>query len=275
MTKTESLRVRVGAVTLVLVTLAAIVFSFYNFHQSTVFQSPDDGVTWMDTLSGQGVVATHVAPNSAGERAGIKEGDRLLAINDVKIEHVKEVTQRLWRAGLYRDVRYDLARDGAEFTAPLVTAPMAKSSTDNFLRFVGVVYLFIGIFIFLRRWSAPRALHFYIFCLVSFTLYTFHYTGKYNAFDQAIYWANMGACLLQAALLMHFALVFPERSGSRRVRRAQLVAVYLVPAAIGILQLSVSLGLLGFLPWLGSRIVMDQIRMAYVGTYFLLAAAIF
>jgi len=275
MTRTESLRVRVGAVTLVLVTLAAIVFSFYNFHQSSIFQIPDDGVTWLDTSSGQGVVATHVGPNSPGERAGIKAGDRLLAINDVSIARAVDITQRLWRAGLYRDVRYDLMRGGAEFTAPLVTAPATKSSTDNFLRFVGVVYLFIGIFIFLRRWSAPRALHFYIFCLVSFTLYTFHYTGKYNAFDQAIYWSNIAACLLQAALLMHFALVFPERSGSRRVRWAQLLAVYSVPAAIGLLQVMVSQGMLGFVPWLGSRIVMDQIRMAYVGTYFLLAAAIF
>ena len=56
--------------------------------------------------------------------------------------------------------------------------------------------------------------HFYIFCLVSFVLYSFHYSGKLNSFDWIIYWGNVVALLLQPALLVHFALVFPERRGT-------------------------------------------------------------
>ena len=78
------------------------------------------------------------------------------------------------------------------------------------MRVLGLLYLFIGLFIFVRRWNAPRAIHFYIFCLVSFVLYSFHYSGKLNSFDWIIYWANVVALLLQPAMLVHFALVFPN-----------------------------------------------------------------
>src|ERR1019366_1904299 len=216
---TESLRVRVGAVALVLVTFAAIVFAALNFRQSMKVEVADDGVAWEDTTAG--IRARNVSANSPADRAGIREGDLLLSINDAKISNAPEVTQRLYKPGVvWTELRYELVRKGAEFSAPLVVAPSEKSSLHNFLRFVGVVYLFIGIFIFLRRWSAARALHFYIFCLVSFIFYTFHFTGKLNSFDQIVYWGNIYACLLQAALLLHFALVFPERSGSRRGRWA-------------------------------------------------------
>lgn len=272
---TESLRVRVGAVALVLVTFAAVVFAFLNFRQGMKFEVPDDGVTWSDNLSGQGVAADYVAANSPAERAGIKPGDILLSIDDVKISHSTEVTQRLWYEGVWSKVSYDLVRNGAEFTAPLVTAPQEKSSFANYFRLVGVVYLFIGVFIFLRRWSAARAVHFYIFCLVSFILYTFHFTGKLNAFDWAIYGGNIVACLLQPALLLHFALVFPERAGPRRAQWTQLAALYSVPAIIGLVHLSVAQRWFGFVPWQGARVELDQLRMAYVGLYFLLAAAIF
>jgi len=45
-----------------------------------------------------------------------------------------------------------------------VTQPAEKpSSIENYLRIVGLLYLFIGLFIFARRWNATRAVHFYIF----------------------------------------------------------------------------------------------------------------
>ena len=83
------------------------------------------------------------------------------------------------RAGLWTQVRYKLCAPGQEFETPLVTAPAEKpASIENYLRVVGLLYLFIGLFIFARRWNAPKAVHFYVFCLVSFILYSFHYSGK-------------------------------------------------------------------------------------------------
>ena len=153
----ESLRVRVGAVALVLVTFAAIVFAFLNFRQGMVVEVPDDGVTWLDTASGTGVEARYIVPDSPADRAGIKRGDLLVAIDDTKISSATQVARELWRAGVWTEVRYDLIRNGVQFNAPpLVTEPAQESSVFNYLRVAGVVYLFIGVFIFLRRWSAAE-----------------------------------------------------------------------------------------------------------------------
>jgi PAS domain S-box-containing protein len=271
---TESLRVRVGAVVLVLVTTAAVVFSIINFRQRSTFDFPHDGVAWLDSDSG--LAANYIAPNSPAMQAGIKAGDRLISINDFPMLTSAEISRRLWRAGLWTELNYQLSRGGSKFTARLVTAPAEKPLVyENYLRLVGLVYLFIGAFIFLRRWSAPRALHFYIFCLVSFIFYSFKSSGKFSTFDWEIYWGNIVAGLLQPALLVHFALVFPERGSHRRWQWLKSLALYLPAAGIGFLYLAVSRQWLGFVPWVGSLRVLDQIGLAYVGLYFLLAAGIF
>jgi two-component system NtrC family sensor kinase len=56
----------------------------------------------------------------------------------------------------------------------------SRRPTLQLHRVIGLVYLAIGIYVLFRRWTAPRATHFYIFCLVSFALNTFHYTGKFD-----------------------------------------------------------------------------------------------
>ena len=262
---------RLGAVALAVLTLAAIVFGALNFQQRARFITPDDGVSWLDTSDG--VQAWHVALDSPAAKAGIKPGDALLAIDGAGIHRASQVTRRLWRLGVWTEVRYRVQRSGQTFETKLITVPLEKSSsTEGVLRVVALLYLFIGLFIFVRRWNAPRAVHFYIFCLVSFVLYGFHYSGKLNPFDWTIYWANVVALLLQPALLVHFALVFPER---RSWLAPKLLAVYSVPAVLLLLHMGVATQALDLLPSLGNRILLDRMELAYLGLYFLAAAAIF
>jgi len=159
----------------------------------------------------------------------------------------------------------------------VVIAPAPKPlSIENYLRVVGLLYLFIGVFIFVRRWNAARAIHFYIFCLASFVLFSFHYTGKLNTFDWEVYWAQVGALLLAPALLLHFALVFPERSLARRASYRLLLAAGYIPAvALLLTHVYVATNLAGFVPSLPARVALDQLELGYLGLYFLLAAAIF
>src|SRR6266849_7237180 len=178
----QNLRVSLGAVVLALATLAAMIFALLNFDQRTRFETPDDGVAWLDT--NHGVQAWQVAPSSPAAHAGLRPGDFLLAINGTPVTKQIQVTKRLWRAGLWTQLRYKLGRNNEEFETPLVTAPAEKpASIENYERVVGLIYLFIGLFIFAKRWNAPRAVHFYIFCLVSFILYSFHYSQKLDTFD--------------------------------------------------------------------------------------------
>ena len=270
----DNLRVRLGAAVLALATLAAIVFGIINFQQRAMFTAPDDGVSWIEKQSG--VAAWHVSPNSPAANAGLRAGDQVLAINDSPIHSPIDVTKRLWRVGLWSIAHYTIERGGKQFEAQLVIQPAARpSSIENYLSVVGVLYLFIGFFIFVRRWNATRAVHFYIFCLVSFVLYCFQYTGKLTAFDWEIYWAGIVARLLQPALLLHFALVFPERRPVSKGRGAVLGAIYGVPGILLLLRVLVGLRVLGFTPTIGARNTLDRLDLAYLGIYFLLAAAAF
>lgn len=45
----QTLRVSLGAVVLALATLAAVIFAWLNFIQRQTYESPDDGVAWLDT----------------------------------------------------------------------------------------------------------------------------------------------------------------------------------------------------------------------------------
>ncbi len=144
----QNLRVSLGAVVLALATLAAVIFALLNFDQRNRYDQTYDGVTWIDTE--QGVQARHVAPNSPASHTAIHSGDILVTFNGAPISRAAEVARWLERAGLWTLVHYKLSRNGQEFETPLVTAPAEKPlATENYLRAVGLLYLFIGLFIFI------------------------------------------------------------------------------------------------------------------------------
>jgi two-component system NtrC family sensor kinase len=270
----ESVRVSLGAVVLALATLVAVIFAWLNFLQRSRYDLADDGVAWSDSAAG--IEAWKVTPNSPASAAGIRAGDQLLAINDAPVPSAAHVARRLYRAGLWTQLRYKLSRNGEEFETRLITTPPHKPITvENYLRVVGLLYLFIGLFIFIRRWNAPRAVHFYVFCLVSFILYSFQYSGKLDAFDIEVYWSSVVARLLAPTLLLHFALVFPARSSGSRGAWLKIGAVYAPPAALLTIHILTLVNALGFVPTTRSRVTLDQLELAFLGLYFLAAGLVF
>jgi len=269
----QNLRVSLGAVVLALATLAAVIFALINFDQRTRFEVVYDGVAWLDT--DHGIQASRISPNSPATRAGIRPGDVLLMVNSAPVTRAAEVARRLDRAGLWTQVHYKLSRGGEEFETPLLTAPAEKPlATENYLRIVGLLYLFIGLFIFIRRWNAPRAVHFYVFCLVSFVLWSFHFSGKLDAFDWEVYWSEIVARLLAPALLLHFALVFRRTETARR-STLKLVAVYSLPFVLLLIHLNTALKENGFKPWLASYILLTKIEFGFLAFGFLAAGLVF
>lgn len=259
---------------LALATLAAVIFAWLNFVQRSRYDMVDDGVAWSDSPAG--IEAWKVAPDSPASAAGIHPGDILLAINDAPVHNASYVARRLYRAGLWTQLRYKLSRNGEEFETRLITTPPHKPlSVENYLRVVGLLYLFIGLFIFIRRWNAPRAVHFYVFCLVSFILYSFQYSGKLDTFDLEVYWSSVVARLLAPALLLHFALVFPERSESPRRSLLKFAAVYAPPLALLLVHILAAVNVFGFVPTTRSRVTLDQIELSFLGAYFLAAGLVF
>jgi two-component system, NtrC family, sensor kinase len=219
---------------LVIVTVAAVVAAAINFQQQSHFSLPDDGVAWVDQVAPSGdskVVAVYIPQGSPAAKQGLRPGDVLLSIEGVRIDTALEATQVLARLGPWRQADYEIQRGGVKFTAKVIIGQAERDSAIFYQYAVAVVYISIGLFVYFRRGNAPRALHFFLLCLASFILTSFHYSGKLNNFDKVIYLGNVVAGYLAPTLFLHFCCVFPEPQKWIRRRGAALL-IYLPGLAL-------------------------------------------
>src|SRR5579863_668111 len=274
----KELRQQLVSALLVIVTVAAVVAAAINLQQQNKFHLPDDGVTWLDQSQGAGqnsaVVAVYVAPGSPGEKAGVHKGDRLVSIADLTIERALDVTSVLARLGSWKKVEYKILHNGIEVPSNVIIGEAERDSTIFYQYAVGAVYLAIGLFVYFRRGSAPRALHFFILCVTSFILFTFHYSGKLNNFDKVIYLGNVVAGYLAPTLFLHFCCVFPEPQ--RWIRRSGVALVLYLP---GLALLATHLGFVyGWVttaaPMLEVRWLLDRVWLGFLCAMYLAGAAV-
>ena len=273
------LKAQIGSALLVILTATLVVCAVENYQQQDLFRLPDDGVTWTDYLDASSpdksisVIAMYVQPGGPGDQAGIRLGDEVIRIGGrlnkpgIPIRQATDVPQVLKPVGAWGAAEYVLNRNGVEITAKVI---VSDASTDQALLYqyaVGAAYLVIGLFLFFRRNRASHALHFYLLCLSSFVLHTFHYTGKLNNFDTAIYLGNVAAGMISSALFLHFCLTFPEpRPGWTRWKA---LSVYLPAISLITLQLGVTSGLVRTaLPEIMLRWLLDKVwLLVYCGSY--------
>ncbi len=260
-------QVRSVAVLLFVLTVAAVIFAGLNFNAEWKFLVPDDGVWWVE--NGGRLTADRVDPSGPGAKSGIKPGDQLVSINGQDVQNMSGLERQLYRNGVWSKASYSLLRQSVPLDSSVILVP-AERSLNNWLRLIALIYLGIGLYVLLRRWTAPGSTHFYIFCLVSFIAYSFKYTGKLNDFDWTIYWGNIAAGVLQPALFLHFVLTFPEKREIVR-KHPWLLALVYVPGAV-LLAVHVTA-----MRWLQAserlRWNLDRMEMSY-GSLFFLAAAV-
>src|SRR3984957_5914869 len=261
-------QIRMAVVLLAGFTLAAAILASLNFTKESSFSLPTDQVSWLGAPGG--FRAERGVKDGPGERAGIKAGDLLVSANKVPTPRVSFLTKQWFAVGTWRNIDYSLVRSGVPIHASVLLEP-ADRSQDQGLRLIALVYLSIGLYVLFRRWTAPRATHFYVFCLASFVLYSFNYTGKFNTFDWTIYWGKILAEALQPALFLHFALAFPEeRPASRRHWIYSLI--YLPGLAV------IALQVVAMRQWQATGLLatrLDQLAMGYLAVYFVMAALVF
>ncbi len=263
----RTLQTRVVAIVLALLTVTACVFAALNFSQESKFQSPTDGISWVEAHGA--LEAERVPANSAGDRAGIREGDMLLSVNQQPTPRVASLVREQFRTRVYGSASYLVVRSGIRIPIPVIL-DQADESIHPGMRLIALVYLCIGLYVLFRRWTAPHATHFYTFCLASFVMYAFLYTGRLNTFDQAIYWGWIAAGALQPALFLHFALSFAALGRQRRV--LFLTLTYLPAACI------IGLQVYAMEVWSATGLLahrLDQAAMAYLDAFYLIAAVIF
>jgi two-component system, NtrC family, sensor kinase len=262
---------RLQATLLALATAGLVLLAVLNFRQESRFQQPVDGVWWVEAHGG--LSATKVIPNSPGELAGIKKGDLLTAVNDMPIARVPDYERALFRTGVYVKANYSIIRSGIPLDSAVVVIPEPPDRSSYLgLRLIGLIYLGIGLYVLFRRWTAPRATHFFLFCLVSFALNALKYTGELNFVDKTVFWANIVAGALQPALFLHFAISFPEERLKGAGRRWLLPFIYGPGIAL------VGLWITAITRWQATGILqhrLNQVNYAYIAAFYVLAAGLF
>jgi two-component system, NtrC family, sensor kinase len=232
---------------LFILTVAAVSCAVINFRHQKLDTLPEDGVIWVDrTLpnSSDVVQALHVTPGGEADNAGIRQGDILLEIGGNPIHKSIDVPEVLQRIGIWGgSPKYELRRRGVEFSAKVVIGERLPDRAVYYQYIVGAIYLAIGLFVYYRRVNAPRSVHFYVLCLLSFVLWCFHFTGKLNAFDQSIYWGNVAASIFAPTVFLHFCLIFPDRA-RWLARRGTAVLIYLPGAVLFAIYVLVAKGML-------------------------------
>ena len=261
-----------GALLLVC-TVVAVVAAVLSLQHLRNYPLHDDGVTWTDTKTGSvlnKVMAVYVASGGSGEKAGIRVGDQLLKIRTFAIGRALDVPQVLWQIPLEEKTTYTLRRNGIDFRKDNIFIEAAPRDSAVYYQYaIGFAYLGIGLFVYFRRTTAAKALHFYLLCLASFIAFCFHYSGKLNTFDEAMYWGNLAANLIAPEILLHFCITFHMMPGFLKARRGWLM-LYLPSFLLLALVAASAEGILKFstplfeVRWLLDRLILSFSLLLYI-----------
>jgi two-component system NtrC family sensor kinase len=245
-----------------------------NLIQESNYDPATDGARWMETDGG--LRAYLVPPETPAFRAGVRKGDVLTAINDVPTPKLASLEHEIDRSGVWSHATYSLQRktgaSGASVDVPVTVYLEPTDRTEwEVERLIALVYLAIGLYVLLRRWTAPKSMHFYVFCLASFILYAFKYTGVLDGLDETILTGEVLATALQPALFLHFAISFTEEPG-RRWRRLVYPLLY-VPGMV-----LAGLRAMSYFYWSSTGRVqhrLNQFDYLYLAGFYVVAAVVF
>ena len=259
---------RILAITLAIATLLTCVLGALNLIRENNSDQPTDGVWWLESQGG--LKAERVPIDSPAHREGVRTGDIMTAANGRATPSVARLEREMQRSGTWNRIKYSVLRASAPLEIQVILEP-ADRSRNQVLRLIALVYLAIGLYVLFRRWTAPKATHFYLFCLVSGVLYSFRFTGDFDTLDWVVFWGNVVATALQPALFLHFAVTFGEVRRSL-ARRAGVMLLYLP----GVLL--VALRARAMTQWVATERLnhrLEQLEVAYLAMYYVVAAAVF
>jgi len=215
------------AVVIVLFVLGAM-----NVYVRATWHEVEDGVLWMTRA--QGVTAAEIADGTPAVKAGVHVGDVLLAIDGQPIDGRDDVVTAAHRSTAGTTLTYTLLRLGSReiVQVPLAPIPQGNSVLYFVLAAVGMFTLMVGASVRLRRPGDQSSLHFFWLTVAFFGTFTFSFSGRFDRLDWLFYWADMVATLALGPMLLHFTLVFPDRSGAwaRTPMGARLLPLLYLPA---------------------------------------------
>ncbi|MCX6549499.1 MAG: ATP-binding protein [Acidobacteria bacterium] len=250
------------------VVLVLLGLGLANIYVRATWREVEDGVLWVKRA--QGVTAAEIAAGTPAIRAGMRVGDVLLAIDGQPVDSPADVVTVAHRASAGTPFTYTLLRLGTREVVQVRLAPIPQGNSVLYfvLAAVGIFTLIVGAGVRLRRPGDQSSLHFFWLTVAFFGVFTFSFSGRFDRLDWLFYWSDTVALLALAPMLLHFTLVFPDRSGSwvRTPAGARLLPLVYLPALLmgtgrilAVAGLRANAGLLSAVAWL------DRVEPLYLG----------
>ncbi len=213
----DAAQTRILAVALAIATLAACVLALINLQREGGYEIPEDGVTWVEAAGG--LRAQYVPSGSPGERAGVRTGDVLVAVNDHPVDRIASLTRQMFRSGIWAHANYSILRPVAH-SSDLKECCAARDSGHpcpyRSLHQPGPAFHCAGLSVdqasMCSSGDGPRRNRRTSTSSVwsPSSCMRFKPTTQFDTFDWVIYWGNIAAGALQPALFLHFAVNFSD-----------------------------------------------------------------
>jgi PAS domain S-box-containing protein len=225
----------------------------------------EDGVSWR-IVRGE-LVADSVVAGSPAANAGLKRGDRLIAIGDHRVSTPEDVALELQRSVTFgADVEYRVERNAAPSSHHLqpVTLPSGDRRLHTYLSLMGFFCLGLGALVAMRRPGEKLRLHFAVLCALFFIVYAVSDSGRLDAVDWGLLFLDSAGIALLPPCYLHFCL---KLAGTNT--RAMTARVYGVAAAFMALEFFgiVGLGSISFSETVLS--LTDRLGPVYFSLFFL------
>ncbi|MGH9341585.1 MAG: ATP-binding protein [Acidobacteriota bacterium] len=256
--------------------ILAVYLGWLNLADRKSWKRPVDGISWVQTAEGVKADLAGTLP----EGSEIQEGDLLKSVNDIAIRNLDDYIEVIEVLAVSlpsgTPVHYRVEKAG---TSEQVSYPVAirlesqLSETDFLLIIVALIYLAIGLYIFLRNWKAQGAFHFFFLCLTAFVGLLYRHSGRADAFDLLIYWCSASALLLLPPLFLHFCCYFPEPLSVVRRTPGIRAFVYLPFAFLltaHALWFAGGLEVVGLPRTPGAAYFLDRVHLAHLLSFFVL-----
>ena len=173
--------------------------------------SPTDENIWSYDRQLHRVTIHSIVPGGASDRAGLKPGDVILAIDGKEIRSIRDATEALQRHKPGDVAIYRIQRDGQILEVPVHLEPY-KNYPFLLRTFIGLLFLIVGWTVVVKKplMRTPRL--FYYFSLTFFLVLAFSMDvpGSPTMIVSRI--LRIIGLLLWAPAILHFFLNFPVRA---------------------------------------------------------------
>jgi transcriptional regulator with GAF, ATPase, and Fis domain len=170
------------------------------------------------------LTVSRVIPGGPGEAAGIRKGDRIVAVEG---ERITGIIPGLKLASKHAQIgrRISLTVERGNVEKIFQVTPTRKYQFFSSRPYaipaliLGLLWIALGLFVYLKKPSAPGARFFYILCLSS-TVFIVGIAVQADIFEVPLLiavWAVVGG--MNSPLFFHFALCFPREKAFLAKRR--------------------------------------------------------